>query len=179
MLSFPRRVSSSLRSFPSPLITGKLQLPKQVQWEPEFRSSEPMAAYRQVITPLPGKLALQPSGWHAQHVSLLSHLVSCSSDLSPCSPSKYFQVDQNSLLLSPACPSPAEAAGGLSPGGAGSWERFLLLLSPGSVPFSGHLEKLKGAQRCALRTETETSRKGCNQHPSSLCSIADRTVAGT
>lgn len=123
MLSFLRRVSSSLRSFPSPLITGKLQLPKQVQWEPEFRSSEPVAAYRQVITPLPEKLTLQPFDRHAQHVSLLSHLASCSfagtsAPATPASISRWIRIASFYLQLVPAllkqpegCPQEEQEAG--------------------------------------------------------------------
>jgi len=67
-------------------------------------------------------------------------------------------MDQNGLLLSPACPSSAGAASRLSSGGAGSWASHSPSLSPGTWG------KLKGAQHSALRAETETSTGGCNTH---------------
>lgn len=43
-LTFLRRASSTRSSFPSPLITGKVLPPEQVQWEPECRGSTCRAA---------------------------------------------------------------------------------------------------------------------------------------
>lgn len=148
-LSFLRRVSSTLRSFPSPLITGKLQLPKQVQWEPVFRSSESPDCLLRGDHPKaremgPGAMWLACS---TLSITQPSCFLQCSQDLSPCSPSKNFQMDKNSLLLSPSAPIPAGAASRLSPGGGETQTSHSTALS---WTLAGTQGRLKGAwQHCS------------------------------